>query len=344
MISENMFGKAIVRPVFAHLLFWVAAGLLWFYLRYQDYPTLQQAAMVSLIKIMHLALLVYFANLVLVPKFLYRKKYIAFGLLFIGATAACSFLKLVLVSWVLQDAHLLDAVHIKEKVYNNFVTQFFLVLASIGLKSAVDYLQLQKKMAEVAKQKLEAELNFLKSQVNPHFLFNSLNAVYFLIDKNNIQARNALHKFSEMLRYQLYECTGNKIPIEKEIAYLKDYVALQQLRVSNTEIQFDCAADVANFSIEPLLLIPFVENSFKHLSHFDKEQQNRVRIAISRENGSMHFSVYNTTENHPLTGEGGIGLTNVKKRLELLYPGKHDFSVTEKQNWFGIDLTLSLYN
>ena len=239
----------------------------------------------------------------------------------------------------------MNAVDVKEKVYNNFVTQFFLVLASIGLKSAVDYLQLQKKLAEVGKQKLEAELNFLKSQVNPHFLFNSLNAVYFLIDKNNQQARNALHKFSEMLRYQLYECNDHKIPIEKEIAYLKDYVALQQLRVSNTDIQFHCAPDVGDFSIEPLLLIPFVENSFKHLSHFDKEQRNEVQIKISRSNGSMHFSVYNTTEAHSLNGSGGgIGLTNVKKRLQLLYPGKHHFSITEKQNWFGVDLTLSLYH
>lgn len=339
------FGKTIIRPVFAHLLFWAAAGLLWFYLRYQDYPTVQKAGMVSLIKITHLALLVYFANLILVPKFLYRKKYFLFGLLFIGATAAASFLKLILMSWALQDPHLLDAVAIKEKVYNNFVTQFFLVLASIGLKTVVDYFQLQKKLTEVAKQKLEAELNFLKSQVNPHFLFNSLNAVYFLIDKNNRAARNALHKFSEMLRYQLYECNDDKIPIEKEIAYLKDYVALQQLRVSNTEIQFICAPDVSHFSIEPLLLIPFVENSFKHLSHFDKDVLNEVKIAISRTNGSMHFSVYNTTENNSLTREGGgIGLVNVKKRLQLLYPGKHLFSITEKQNWFGVELTLSLYN
>ena len=340
-----IFNKTTVRPVFAHLLFWLAAGLLWFYLRYQDYPTMRQAAFISLIKITDLALLVYFANLVLVPKFLYTKKYLLFGFFFVGVTAVCSFLKLIMMSWVLQDAHLLDAIHIKEKVYNNFVTQFFLVLASIGLKSVVDYLRLQKKLAEVAKQKLQAELNFLKSQVNPHFLFNSLNAVYFLIDKNNQQARSALHKFSEMLRYQLYECNDNKIPIEKEIAYLKDYVALQQLRVSNTEIKFDCAPDVADFSIEPLLLIPFVENSFKHLSHFDKEQQNEVRIAISRSNGSMHFSVYNTTENNSVNGEGGgIGLINVKKRLELLYPGKHQFSLSEKQNWFGVELTLSLYN
>jgi two-component system, LytTR family, sensor kinase len=340
------YSKAILRLWVGHLLFWVLVALLWFYLRYQDYSSLQQAATVTVVKVVDLALIIYFANLVLVPKFLYRKKYVLFALLFVASIALSSFLKLVQLSWSLNDPHLLDAVNIKEKVYNNFVTQFFLVLASIGLKSVVDYLNLQKKLAEVAKQKLEAELNFLKSQTNPHFLFNSLNAVYFLIDKNNAPARAALHKFSEMLRYQLYECNGEKIPIEKEITYLKDYVALQQLRVSNnTEIKFDCGVDVHDFSIEPLLLIPFVENSFKHLSHFDQNKQNEVRIAISRTNGSLQFSVYNTTENSNATiNGGGIGLTNVKKRLNLLYPGKHQFSITKKKDWFGVDLTLSLYN
>jgi LytS/YehU family sensor histidine kinase len=337
--------KKILLRSLGHLLFWLSAGLVWFYLRYQDYASIEKAVYVSLIKIADLALLVYFANLVLVPKLLYRKKYFLFGCCFLAATAACSYLKLLLMSWALQDVHLLDAIHIKEKVYNNFVTQFFLVLASIGLKTAFDYLQLQKKLAEVAKQKWEAELNFLRSQINPHFLFNSLNSVYFLIDKNNTEARDALHKFSEMLRYQLYECHDHKIPIEKEINFLKDYVALQQLRgSSNTEIQFHCGTGVSQFSIEPLLLIPFVENSFKHLSHFSKDKQNEVKIDIWRTNGSMHFSVFNTTENKTPEGNSGIGLSNVKKRLELLYPGKHDFNIIQKQDWFGVELTLSLYN
>jgi LytS/YehU family sensor histidine kinase len=92
-----------------------------------------------------------------------------------------------------------------------------------------------------------------------------------------------------------------------------------------------------------LLLIPFVENSFKHLSHYNKEK-NEVKIEITRTNGSMHFSVFNTTENNAPNGQGGIGLGNVKKRLQLLYPGKHDFNIIEKENWFGVELTLSLYN
>lgn len=334
--------KTIKQPLLLHLLFWLAILATWFYLRYQDYATLQQALVITCIKVTDLALVVYLVNLWLVPRLLYKKKYVVFALLFIAIVAAASFCKMLIMSAVLQQA--VQAHHIKELVYNNFVTQFFLVLASIALKSAFDYIQLQKKLAEVAKEKAEAELSFLKAQINPHFLFNSLNAVYFLIDKKNTLARAALHRFSEMLRYQLYECSDEKIPIEKEIGYLKDYVALQQLRMNeNTSVCFHCAPEVNQFRIEPLLLIPFVENSFKHLSHFNNSRQNQVQINIGRTHDAMQFSVYNTTEEKEKKDkDGGIGLGNVQKRLALLYPGKHQLTVQEKEGWFGVELNLSL--
>lgn len=329
---------------FYHLLFWAGVALLWFYLRYQDYTSLQEAAVVTLVKVTDLAAAIYMANLVLVPRLLYRKKYILFAITFLLLIAAASILKMVVLNGLLPATTALELSGIKEKVYNNFVTQFFLVLASIGLKSVVDYLQLQKRLAEVAKEGAEAELNFLKSQINPHFLFNSLNAVYFLIDKNNAAARNALHTFSDMLRYQLYECNGQKIPIEKEIGYLKDYVGLQQLRLpENSNIRFCCAPDVAQFAIEPLLLLPFVENSFKHLSCFGTGRQNEVQITIAKDRETLHFSVCNTTdENGAVTDRTGIGLQNVKKRLALLYPATHRLIITKEKDRFTVDLQLSV--
>ncbi len=324
------------------MLFWLIVAAAWFYLRYQDYSTLRQAILVTAIKVADLALIIYFANLVLVPRLLYRKKYVLFILSFITAAAVTSFIKML---WVAQVLNSGPVIITKEALYNNFVTQFFLVLASIGIKSVVDYLQLQKKMAVVAKEKAEAELNFLKSQINPHFLFNSLNSVYFLIDKQNATARNALHKFSEMLRYQLYECNDEKIPIEKEINFLNDYVTLQRLRMNeNTSVKFNCEENVSNFSIEPLLLIPFVENSFKHLSQYSNGNLNEIDISIARSNGSMQFRVKNTTEGKikEVKKDGGIGLNNVKKRLELLYPDKHQLKIKEEDGWFGVELNLSL--
>ena len=336
-------GKNIFHYKSYHLLFWVVVAACWLYLRYQDYATISQAVLITITKVIDLAAVIYVANLVLVPAFLYKKRYAIFTLSFIGLIAISSFLKLLVVRQILHEPF--PFTNIKQAVYDNFVTQFFLVLASIALTSAFDYIRLQKRLAEVAKEKAEAELNFLKAQINPHFLFNSLNAVYFLIDKQNVQARDALHKFSEMLRYQLYECGDKRIPIEKEIGFLKDYVDLQQLRMNeHTTIEFCCEKELANFSIEPLLLIPFVENSFKHLSHHSDGKENEVRINLSRQNGSLLFSVYNTAEQKlPDKTSGGIGLNNVQKRLELLYPGKHQLAINEKEGWFGVELNLSIY-
>jgi LytS/YehU family sensor histidine kinase len=208
----------------------------------------------------------------------------------------------------------------------------------------MDYAKAQRRLGQMVKEKAEAELNFLKSQINPHFLFNSLNSVYFLIDKENTEARQALHKFSDMLRYQLYECNDDKIPIEKEISYLQDYVDLQKLRREiHDEVQFTCSETVKGFSIEPLLLMPFVENSFKHLSHYSNGKKNLVKINADRVNGEFNFSVVNTIEHnstkHPV---GGIGLKNVKRRLELLYTGKHDLQIKESGDLFKVDLKIEI--
>src|SRR6476469_5302638 len=142
---------------FYHVLFWAGVALLWFCLRYQDYTSLQQAAIVTIVKVTDLAAAIYIANLVFVPRFLYRKKYLAFAATFLLLIAAASFLKMLVLNSLLPTDSAYQFSSMKEKVYNNFVTQFFLVLASIGLKSVVDYLQLQKQLADVAKERAEAE-------------------------------------------------------------------------------------------------------------------------------------------------------------------------------------------
>ncbi|HEY0065952.1 MAG TPA: histidine kinase, partial [Flavisolibacter sp.] len=260
----------IIRYKLHHVLFWMLVAVLWFYLRYQDYSTTGKALAVTIIKVADLALMIYTANYVLIPRLLYRRRYVAFVLLFTLMVVTSSLLKMYIISQVLNSAVFSDLwSNLKLRIYDNVIPHFFLVIAGAAFKLLADYTRMQQRLAEVAREKAEAELNFLKSQINPHFLFNSINSVYFLIDKNNNTARNALHKFSDMLRYQLYECNGEKIPVEKEISYLKDYVDLQKLRLNgNSSVQFNCAPGMERFSIEPLLLIPFVENSFKHLSHY----------------------------------------------------------------------------
>jgi len=338
--------QTIFRYKFHHLLLWIIFGAVWYFLRYQDYDSSKEAMLVTAIKIFDLALLIYTSNYILVPRLLYRKRYVLFALIFISMIAISSIVKMQFLGKI---THNLLLIHwtkdFKIRLYDNIIPHLFLVIAGVALKLISDYFRMQKRLIEVAKEKAETELNFLKSQINPHFLFNSLNSVYFLIDKNNIEARQALHKFSDMLRYQLYEVKGEKIPIEKEIGYLKDYIGLQQLRNENCIVQFNIEEGMKSFYIEPLLLIPFVENSFKHLSHFNGDKKNEVQIDLSRQNGEMNFYITNTTEGrqaHEFSEDGGIGLNNVKRRLELLYPQKHELNISEVEGWFNVQLKIKM--
>lgn len=335
----------ILRYKLYHLLFWTLVAVLWLYLRYQDYSTTGKALTVTVIKVADLALMIYTANYVLIPRLLYRRRYAVFSLLFTLMVVGSSLLKMYVIGEVLNSPVFSGLWRsLKLRIYDNVIPHFFLVIAGMAFKLLADHARMQQRLAEVAREKAEAELNFLKSQIKPHFLFNSLNSVYFLIDKNNPAARNALQRFSDMLRYQLYECNGEKIPVEKEIGYLKDYVDLQKLRLNgNSSVQFNCSPGLEKFSIEPLLLIPFVENSFKHLSHH-RNRPNEIKIDIRREEDSMKFSVFNTTEDRSRAAgkAGGIGLANVEKRLGLLYPGQHRLEIKKEDGWFGIELTLSI--
>lgn len=340
-----MYNKAfLLKYRLHHVLFWMLVLGIWYFLRVDDYSNPTKAFWVTAIKVFDLALMIYVTNYVLIPQLLYRKKYFWFTLAFITMVFASSVLKMNILGQMTNNPALYDwSSNIKKRLYDNVIPHFFLVIAGAAVKLLFDNGLLRQRMAETAKEKAEAELNFLKSQINPHFVFNSLNSVYFLINKDNPEARAALHKFSEMLRYQLYEMNGEKIPVEKEIRYLKDYMDLQQLRKDEKYlVQFQCDESVKGFSIEPLLLIPLVENAFKHISHHN-DKSNFVNVQMDRQNGSFHFRIKNSKESLPSTElQGGIGLQNVKRRLELLYPGKHELDIRDEPDNFFVHLNLQL--
>ena len=339
-------GAILLRYKIHHIVFWMAVGGIWYYLRYHDYTIRQNAINVTIIKTLDLAAMVYLANYVLLPGLLYKKHYLLFGICFVVMIVLSSLSKMYFIGRTL-NVNMFDfSDGMKERIYNFIIPHFFLVTAGVAFKLLLDYNRIQKRFAEIAKEKAETELNFLKSQINPHFLFNSLNSVYFLIDKNNTEARQALHKFSDMLRYQLYEIKGDKIPIEKEVGYLKDYIDLQKLRRDeNCSVRLNVDQDMKSFFIEPLILIPFVENSFKHLSHYSNGRKNEIQIDLTRQNGEMEFLIRNTTEGRQiaeLAKEGGIGLNNVKRRLELLYPDRHELQIRDEGGWFDVQLTIKM--
>ena len=255
-----------------HLLFWMIFFGVWYYLRFDDYSTRKLAVTVTLIKVVDLALMIYVANYLLIPRLLYKKKYLLFGVVFLAMIIASSLVKMQVIGQLMQNERLFDlSVNLKARIYDNMIPHFLLVCTGAAFKLILDYTKVQQRLLEMAKEKAEAELGFLKSQINPHFLFNSLNAVYFLIDKQNADARNALHKFSAMLRYQLYECNADTVPIEKEIGYLQHYVDMQRLRKNdNYKISFITEGEMKNFSISsinPSVLMPLKGTSMSKISY-----------------------------------------------------------------------------
>ncbi|MGE5518806.1 MAG: sensor histidine kinase [Candidatus Dadabacteria bacterium] len=202
----------------------------------------------------------------------------------------------------------------------------------------------QKETEVLAKEKTKAELQLLKAQVHPHFLFNTLNNIYFFTLTNSSQAPVMIKKLSDLLQYILHECDQPLVPLEKEIKMLRDYMALEKIRYGeNIEMTIDVEGNYNGIMIHPLLLIPFVENSFKHgaskmISH------PWVKLQINIKDNLLHFSIENSkpTDNETFPGKGNIGLKNVRKRLELLYPGRHALNIVTQANSYIVSLELKL--
>jgi LytS/YehU family sensor histidine kinase len=162
------------------------------------------------------------------------------------------------------------------------------------------------------------------------------------IDQKNVDAKKTLEKISEMLRYQLYECNNETISMEKELEYIGNYIDIQKLRrENNCEISYRYDEGIKSSRVAPLLLIPFVENAFKHLSNFN-DHTNIVRVDVKKENGKMICTVYNTSNNSISKNSEGIGLRNVKRRLELLYPYEHQLQIDQKDHSFEVKLSITL--
>jgi two-component system, LytTR family, sensor kinase len=222
--------------------------------------------------------------------------------------------------------------------YNISIALFYTAF-SIALELSREWYEQRELIRQIEVDKLNTELQYLKAQINPHFLFNSINTIYFQIEKQNKTAREMLSAFSDMLRYQLYECNDNEIAIEKEVNYIRNYVDLQRMRKDeNYNIALITSPEVAGFSIAPLMLIPFIENAFKHVSHMTSD--NKIVISLAKQAEVFSLHVFNTKDLKKAATEEGIGLKNVKRRLELIYNGRHTLSIKSGTNDFEVDLSI----
>ncbi len=220
------------------------------------------------------------------------------------------------------------------------------ITLGMSIKLTKNWIESQRRQQALEKEKLETELKFLKYQFNPHFLFNSINSIFFLIHKNPDMASASLAKFSELLRHQLYESNDSLIPIKRELAYLENFIELEKLRQSpDLKTGFNINNDYSpDLGIAPFILMTFVENAFKHVSKH-KDSQNWIKMDVEFDDMILKMNIANSradNDSQQVIHYGGIGLKNVQRRLDLLYPERYQLDIQQTADDFRVILELQL--
>jgi len=299
--------------------------------------------------------LYYWNERVLVPRLLYRQKLAQFV-----------FLHVVIVALLYTGAMVYDeSVHLSERIIQTIENQFdgkmhiningikidsTLLLAScllIGISTSISITRMwQKDLLEsqqLLQKQLDSELSFLKAQIHPHFFFNTLNNIYSLTFIDVESSRASLHKLSRMMRYLIYETQNDRTSLLREIDFVKDYIELMQLRVNeHTSVQYEEPAIITEKAIAPMMLLPFVENAFKHGA--SSTMKSEIKVRVQQESNLLIFEVENTLFPHRgyAIDDGGIGLTNTQRRLELIYAKRYQLQYGPAEEKYHVRLELEL--
>lgn len=216
----------------------------------------------------------------------------------------------------------------------------------MSIKLGKNWLEAEKRRHYLETEKLETELKYLKAQINPHFLFNTINSIFALIPRNPILASESLATFSNMLRYQLYECNDTMIDFDKELEFISNFIDLEKLRLdaNSTQMHFEIQNETRSGQvIAPFILIPFIENAFKHVSK-GKGNTNFIQMDLTADTKGLNMKVVNSMKKvaslSDTTSHSGIGLKNVKRRLNLMYPEKHSLHIEELEERFTVKLKM----
>ena len=242
-------------------------------------------------------------------------------------------------NWWVQQGNVLEAFK-----WNHFVSAFistFIVLTMTALlKFLQEWYKQQERNRELAYNQLKAEHKMLRMQVNPHFLFNALNNIYSLVYKKSDSAGPAILKLAELMRYLLYDSEARKVPLQTEVEYVKNYIGLQQLKYKNTDRIELITENISPVLIDPLLFIPFVENAFKHGNLADNDAYLKIEIRLV--NKRLEFKMTNTIDasDKVKDGIGGIGIENVRNRLNAYYPDRHQLELKNDGHIYSVDLKI----
>jgi sensor histidine kinase YesM len=238
---------------------------------------------------------------------------------------------------------LFNPIKILGTLFSNYVVPVAAVAVVIFKKWYLD----EKQKTKLAKEKLTAELNFLKSQIHPHFLFNTLNNLYALTLIKSEKTPEVVLKLSGLLDYMIYKSNDKFVPLTKELEILTNYIELEELRYNNRlDLEHKLIGDPGSHKIAPLILLPFIENSFKHGASNDRTNP-KIRIKLEIDNDCLHLQVVNSImgekQDDKTLGEG-IGLRNVKRRLELIYPSMHKLDIQQHEKEFEVNLEICWSN
>jgi two-component system LytT family sensor kinase len=327
-------GRIFTSRIAYHVYFWLFFFGLMFLSSGAKKETLSVRIVQSLEYIAFLIVPVYihFFNL---NRFFYKKKYVLYVLSLIT----------LLFGWGYLVNRFFYLRHMeKGSLASAIVMIFFMLLISTSFKVLADSVKQRFLMQQIEAKQVQTELRLLKAQINPHFLFNTLNNLFGMARKQDPQTADGISGLSHLMRYMIYESNVEFINLEKEIRQINRLIELQKLRFAkddDIQIDFSIDGEVTKVQIPPMLLIPFVENAFKH--GISLVAPSFVRIDLNVEKDKLEFSVSNSKHTRPENKEEtgiGIGLKNVSRRLELLYPGNHELAISDGENVFEVRLVL----
>ncbi len=321
-----------------HILFWLIHILFFTLLEFTNQGNYLEVFTFQMLTLPLKVIQVYFVLYYLLPRFLQHGKNFQFFIYLILSSLITLIFFHLLNYWFINPIVLSKPISQSFWAYHPSLLWFSLTLGYFIILAVVIKLtrtwQVSEKRAQLILQdKLETELKYLKAQINPHFLFNTLNNLYTLALKKSDKAPRVIDKLAGMLRYISYEANQEKVPLQKEIENLENYISLEKIRHgSRLEVKFDLKGNVENLEIAPLILLPFVENSFKHgISQEIADCWIRINISIVK--SELEMKVENTVSNNhneQANGEGGLGLKNVRRRLDLIYPNKFTLNISQK--------------
>jgi two-component system LytT family sensor kinase len=334
------------QSLFYHILFWLLLFLVIFFANISQEHFLI-TFLISLIAVLFYALIAYTDYFILFPRYIKDRKIIIHLLALAFIALLITPIRTLFLFLLANGNPEAQTAYASNQTYV-FFTHFIAGLYTTIYLIIMDWLQQQREKKELENQTLQSELKFLKSQINPHFLFNTLNSLYALTLRKSDLAPEIVLRLSEMMRYMLYDCNEKEVKLDKEITYMENYLEMEKLRHGDKiNIEVTIEGETQNDKIAPLLLIPFLENAFKHGVN-DTSKPSFVRLNIEINNGLLIMKIENskTTTKPKITDKrsGGIGLVNVKRRMDILYPDNHILHIEDLPDIYTVSLRLNLKN